>query len=85
MPVIRCYVIFTGNQKLLKCNKVWADFLDHYGSRGCVVDSEKFPPQPQHVLEKKKKKKSRKVEAMDEGFYRGTDQDPIKEEEDRPE
>ena len=70
----KCYflfLIFVGNRKLLKCNDVWANFIDHYGRRGCVVDCEKYPPQPQ---ERKKKKKSRHVQEMDE-FYRNTEND----------
>jgi hypothetical protein len=65
------FLIFVGNRKLLKCNDVWANFIEHYGRRGCVVDCEKYPPQPQ---ERKKKKKSRRVQEMDE-FYRNTEND----------
>jgi hypothetical protein len=69
--VIFLFLIFVGNRKLLKCNEVWANFIEHYGRRGCVVDCEKYPPQPQ---ERKKKKKSRHVREMDE-FYRNTEND----------
>jgi len=74
-----------GNQKLLKCNEVWANFLDHYGRRGCVVDCEKYPPQSKRVIAKKVKKKSRRVLEMDEEFYRDTDQNPDHDPDDRPE
>ena len=76
---------FLGNQKLLKCNEVWANFLDHYGRRGCVVDCDKYPPQSQRVIEKKIKKKSRRVQEMDEEFYRDTDQDRNLDPDERPE
>ena len=75
------YLSILGNQKLLKCNEVWANFLDHYGRRGCVVDCEKYPPLSQRVKAKKEKKKSRRVLEMDKEFYRDTDQNP----DDRPE
>ncbi|CAC5384457.1 unnamed protein product [Mytilus coruscus] len=37
-------LIVVGNKQLLKCNKVWGNFINHYSIRGCVVDKEKFPP-----------------------------------------
>ncbi|CAG2233752.1 unnamed protein product [Mytilus edulis] len=79
-------LIVIGNQKLLKCNDVWANFLNHYGQKGCVVDCEKFPPPPQRIQERKqRKKKSRRVQEMDEEFYSRTEEDPNQEEESRPE
>ena len=74
-----------GNQKLLKCNEVWANFLNHYGRRGCVVDCDKYPPQSNRVIEKKVKKKSRRVLETDEEFYRDTDQNPDHDPDDQPE
>ncbi|XP_052090428.1 helicase with zinc finger domain 2-like [Mytilus californianus] len=79
-------LIVVGNQKLLKCNDVWANFLNHYGQKGCVVDCDKFPPPPQRIQERKqRKKKSRRVQEMDEEFYSRTEEDPNQEEESRPE
>ncbi|CAC5384462.1 Helicase with zinc finger domain 2 [Mytilus coruscus] len=79
-------LIVIGNQKLLKCNDVWANFLNHYGQKGCVVDCDNFPPPPQRIQERKqRKKKSRRVQEMDEEFYSRTEEDPNQEEESRPE
>ncbi|VDI54193.1 Hypothetical predicted protein [Mytilus galloprovincialis] len=75
-------LIVIGNQKLLKCNDVWTNFLNHYGQKGCVVDCDKFPPTPQRIRERKqKKKKSRRAQEMDEEFYSRTGEDPNQEKE----
>lgn len=56
------FFFVSGNKKLMKCDKVWKELLEHYGRQGCVVDAE-------CVKSRRHKKKRKQKEASKEEFY----------------
>lgn len=68
-------LIIIGNKHLLSCDQVWKKLIYHYARNGCLTDVEHFPPPPPVNKKRKRRRSHRESLQPEEDFYRGTDRE----------